>query len=130
MSESKGRRYDYEAMFLVSPAAGQELAGVAQHITDLLTKSGAEVIALKKWDERRLAYEIDKNKRGVYLLGYFSVDPVGLDGITRDCNLSETILRSLVTRADHLTRDEMLAADAREDIAVESALREEAPAAS
>lgn len=123
MSVSKGRSFYYEAMFLVPQSTAADLNTVTDHITGILTKSHARIVALKKWDERRLAFEIKKQKRGIYFLAYFESDPVNLAHIERDSNLSETILRVLVTRADHLTEEEMIAADARQLLADEAELR-------
>lgn len=123
MSASKGRSFYYEAMFLVPQAAASDLNAVTDHLTGILNKHHARIVALKKWDERRLAYEIKKHKRGIYFLAYFETDPVNMSHIERDANLSETILRTLVTRVDHLTEEEMLAADARQLIADEAELR-------
>ena len=123
MSESKGRNYDYEAMFLVSQSDAANLGDVVDHINGILDKGSAELIAMRKWDERRLAYEIDKQKRGTYLLAYFAADPANIQTIERACNLSETIMRFMILRADHLTREEMAAADAREELKTEIELR-------
>jgi small subunit ribosomal protein S6 len=123
MSDSKGRSYDYEAMFLVSQSAAADLGSIVDHINEILAKGSAELIALRKWDERRLAFEISKQKRGTYLLAYFSADPANIMTIERACNLSETVLRFMLLRADHLTREEMTAADAREELKTEIELR-------
>ena len=123
MGQSKGRRYSYEAMFLVSPTDAADLGGVVEHIKETIARGGGELISMKKWDERRLAFEIGKNKRGVYFLAYFHCDPVNIEVIERACNLSERILRVLFTRADHLSLEEMQAADAQEELAAEAQLR-------
>lgn len=123
MIASKGRKHYYEAMFLVSQAAASDLDGVIAHLNEILDRASAEVVALRKWDERRLAYEINKQKRGTYILAYFSCDPVNIAHIERDCNLSERVLRSMVLRCDHLSVDEMQAADDRGALATEGALR-------
>jgi len=123
MSESKGRKHAYEAMFVVSPTEAADLAGIVDHLNEILRRATAEVIALKKWDERRLAYEIGGQKRGVYFLAFFICDPVNIGGIERDCNLSERILRTLITRADHLTVEEMQNWDGHRELAVETELR-------
>lgn len=120
---SKGRKFYYEGMFLVSQAAATDLDGMIAHINEILERAHAEIVALRKWDERRLAFEINKQKRGTYILAYFSCDPVNLSHIERDCNLSERILRSMVLRCDHLSVDEMQATDNREALATEAALR-------
>ena len=95
--------------------------------TAILNKNHARIVAIKKWDERRLAYEINKQKRGIYILAYIQADPANLAGIERDFNLSEQVLRSLVVRADHLTEEEMIAADARQLLQDEGELRRGRP---
>lgn len=125
MTETAVKTQNYEGLFLISQSAAVDLQGVVDHIAEILTKNGCELIAMKKWDERRLAYEIDKQKRGVYLLTYFSAPGEALEKIDRDCNLSERLMRQMITRADHLTLDQMQAADAREDLAVEAKMRAE-----
>jgi small subunit ribosomal protein S6 len=125
------RTYPYEAMFLIGQAAAANLPEVLDHIKDIFSRAGAEVIAMKKWDERRLAYEIKKQKRGLYILTYFRAQNTAITGIERDVNLSEKVLRVMILRADHLTEDEMRAADAREALETEARMRarqaEEAP---
>ncbi len=122
-------RHNYEGMFLVSQASAADLNAITEHIKGILDRAGASVIAFKKWDERRLAYDIQKQKRGVYFLSYFSCEPGNVAGLERDFNLSEQVMRFMLLRADHLTEDEMKAADGSEELATEAALRsEEAPA--
>ena len=128
MSESKGRTRQYEAMFLVSPSVAAEMEGLLEEINAYFERISAEVVAFSKWDERRLAYEIDKNKRGVYLLAYFTADPVHIVELERLCNLSESILRVMVTSAEHLTREEMAVVENRAEMAMEANLREGEPA--
>ncbi len=117
------KTYTYEAMFLLSQAVAADLGGAIEHIKEILSRGHAEIIALRKWDERRLAYEIKGQKRGYYILAYFKAQGDMLSHIERDCNLSEKILRNIFLRADHLTMDEMLAADGRKDLETEIKLR-------
>ena len=122
------RTYTYEAMFLIGQAAAADLASSIEHIKEILGRGHAELIAMRKWDERRLAFEIKKQKRGLYILTYFTAPNTSITHIERDCNLSEKILRVMILRADHLTRDEMLATDAREALDTEAKLRATRPA--
>ena len=92
----------YEGMFLFPQSATADFQGVIDHVTEILTRADADLLAMKKWDERRLAYDIQGNKRGLYILTYFKADRQRVAGIERDCNLSEQLLRSLVVRADHM----------------------------
>jgi len=122
------RVYAYEAMFLLSQAVAADLRGAVDHINEILARGKAEVIAMKKWDERRLAYEIKGQKRGVYILCYFKAPNTSLPGLERDCRLSEKVLRTLFLRCDHLTDDEMRAADGREQLEIEARMRATRPA--
>jgi small subunit ribosomal protein S6 len=115
-------------MFLIGQAAAADLTSVIEHLKEILSRGQAELIAMRKWDERRLAYEIKKQKRGLYILTYFKAPNTSITHIERDCNLSEKILRVMVLRADHLTMDEMLATDAREALDTEAKLRASRPA--
>ncbi len=123
MSSSKGRTYNYEAMFLLSQSVAADLGGAVEHLKGIIAKAGATLIAMRKWDERRLAYEIRKQKRGTYILAYFSSDPTKVQIVERDCNLSEQILRTLILRVDHLTPEEMQAADGQRELETEAAMR-------
>lgn len=123
------RVYNYEAMFLISQAVASDLAGAITHINEVLHRGHAEVIAMKKWDERRLAYEVQSQKRGMYILVYFKAPGVDVAHIERDCNLSEKILRTLILRCDHMTLDQMQATDGRRELEAEAKLRAERPAA-
>jgi len=113
----------YEALVLFPQSAVADLQGCADHIREILDRAGVELLALSKWDERRLAYDIQGNKRGLYFLAYFTGPGTALARIERDINLSERILRSLILRVEAMTEEEMRAADGREQLADEIKLR-------
>jgi small subunit ribosomal protein S6 len=114
----------YEGLFLFPQTQSGNLQPAVDLLTDILSRAKAEVIALGKWEERRLAYEIKGNKRGVYFLVYFRAPGSALAGIERACNLSELLLRSMIIRADHVTPEQMEAADGTAELADEIKLRE------
>ena len=109
----------YEGLFLFPQAQAGDLEAAVDHVKDILGKAEAEVISFRKWDERRLSYEIKGNKRGVYFLFYFRARPDALIVIERSCNLSEHLLRTLITRAEHLTQEQIEAADGSAELADE-----------
>ncbi len=123
------RIHAYEGMFLFPQTVAADLQGAADHVLEVLSKGGAELVSLCKWDERRLAYDVKGNKRGVYFLAYFKCDATKLAAIERDARLSEKLLRSMITRADHLTAEQMAAMEGRQQLADEIALRKMQPTA-
>ncbi len=98
----------YEALFLLnaSYASGSWDTAKAE-VEHILHRANAEIIHLRKWDERRLTYPISGNKRGVYVLAFFKCEGPKVAGIERDVQLSENILRVLVIKADHLALKDM-----------------------
>lgn len=123
------RTYQYEGLFLFPQSTVSDLQGAHDHVVEILQRAGAEIISMKKWDERRLAYEVRGNKRGVYFLVYFKVKGSKLAMIERDCSLSEKMLRAMITRADQVTGEVMQAAEGRAQLADEIKLRATQPAA-
>lgn len=91
----------YEAMFLVdSGQAASEWDSIIGLIESILKKADAEVVCLRKWSDRKLAYEIGHKGRGTYILCYFKADGRKITGIERDIRLSERIVRSLILIAE------------------------------
>lgn len=122
-TQTAARTGEYEVMFLASQSAAAQLGGLLEHINEVIARANAEVIAMKKWDDRRLAYEIDKQKRGVYILAYVRCPTDQVAHIERDVAISEQLLRVLITTADHLTEEEMLANDQRQALADEARMK-------
>lgn len=87
----------YEAMFLFDPTAGNSWDHVQEVVGRLMERAGGELVHLKKWDERRLAYEVEGRKRGVYVLAFFLAPTEKIVDLERDVQLSEDIIRVLVT---------------------------------
>jgi small subunit ribosomal protein S6 len=94
----------YEGMFLL-PAGDVDAA--LKLVRGIIEKHAGTVLVIKKWDERKLAYEIGPHKRGLYILAYFSGPGSIVAPIERDVTLSDNVLRVLVTHADHMNIEEM-----------------------
>jgi small subunit ribosomal protein S6 len=102
-----GRVHLYEGLFIISQAGGSDPAAALAQVSELLARIEAEVVLLQKWDDRRLAYPIRGQKRGLYVLAYFRAHASRLVNLERDCNLSEHVLRLMAIRADHIGEVEL-----------------------
>jgi ribosomal protein S6 len=65
-------------------------------ITALFTKHGAKILSSRRWEERRLAYPMNGQNRGTYLLVYLAVDTQAVAAIRRDLQFHEALLRWLL----------------------------------
>ncbi len=91
-------------MFLVDSAlAADDWDGINDTIKKMLEKAEAEIVSIRKWDERKLAYEICRKPRGTYILAYFKADGSKISQLERDVVLSEKIMRALILNAEQLT---------------------------
>src|SRR5438552_8053938 len=100
----------YECMFLLDPTriAG-DIPGATKQLHTILEKNQAEILASRPWDERRLAYPVHGQKKGLYYLTYFRTEGKNLLNLEKDLALNETILRQLILRIDAKHVDTLLA---------------------
>ncbi len=98
----------YEGMFLLD-AGNPDFQAACEPVQTILSRNEVEVLAIKPWDERKLAYEIARRKRGLYVLVYFKSDPLRIAEIEHDCQLDERVVRVLILRRDQLTEQELQA---------------------
>ena len=123
MAEQPGRLY--EALLLLNQqAVATDFAGCVEHVREVFRRADAEVEVLRKWEERKLAYEIEGQKRGTFLLAYLRVDGAQIANIERDFSLSEQVLRVLIIRGDHIGDVELELAKRDADVSLEVRVRE------
>src|SRR5687768_16526159 len=90
----------YEAMFLLGPVATAEPENAMNLCRKVIEGHGGQIQVIKKWDERKLTYEIRKQKRGTYIVAFFQAAPSAVSAMERDVRLSEDFLRAMFLRAD------------------------------
>jgi len=97
----------YEAMFLVDSAQAADWDATIATLKDVLKRADAEIVSIRKWDDRRLAYEIGRKNRGMYILCYFRADGEKIQEIERAVQLSERIMRVLILSTEQMTAEDI-----------------------
>lgn len=87
-------------MFLVDSAQASDWDAVVKTIKTILKRAHAEIVSIRNWAERKLAYEINSKTRGTYVLCYFRADGERVRSIEKDVQLSEQIMRVLILSAE------------------------------
>lgn len=93
----------YEIAFIVRiESAGDEAINdqVTQVQGWIEADGKGQVTKIDRWGRRKLAYEIDRQREGYYVIMEANVDPSGLPEVERNLKLSSAILRYLIIRAD------------------------------
>ena len=104
----------YEFMFILDPTLDDAASlAVVERVEGIVKGQGGEIVSLKPWERRRLAYPIAGHHEGLYILCYFDAPPASIRGIESRVRLAEGVLRFIVLRTDKETRERDQAADLR-----------------
>lgn len=91
----------YELMIILDPALDERSVG--QSIEKLLRGAIGDTGSVEKvdvWGKRRLAYEINKQSEGNYVVVHMDVTPEVAQEINRQLTLNESVLRTKLLRRD------------------------------
>jgi small subunit ribosomal protein S6 len=90
----------YELM-LILPAESDEavVTRVVDRINTTLAGGKGQVGKLDRWGRRRLAYEIDKQSEGYYLVADLEAEPDALTELDRVLHLADDVIRFKVVHA-------------------------------
>ena len=92
---------NYEMMYILHPESEEEgLADVRQRIGDLISSGDGQVLDENLWGRRRLAYPIEKQREGYYVLMRFALEPQQLPELERMMAFDSRIMRRLLIRTD------------------------------
>ena len=91
----------YEAVIVYSLAAGEEsMTAVKEKIQNLIA-ANAELGDVDEWGKRRLAYLIDDEAEGFYVLYNFVSAGDFPAELERVCRITDGVLRALVIRKEN-----------------------------
>ena len=100
----------YECMLMLDTTkVASDLQAAVQHIHASYEKHKAEVLASRPWDERRLCFPVNKQKKALFYLTYLQCDSQALLAIEHDLSLNEAVLRHLVLKIEPKLSETMLA---------------------
>ena len=91
----------YELVFIVNPELDEDdLTAVRERVEGLIERSSGKVTKVEPWGLRRLAYPLQKQWEGQYVLMQLDIEAQGVAELERDLGLVEPILRHLIVRVD------------------------------
>lgn len=90
---------EYELMFIVRPEADSDaVTGVNEQVAVWIGAQGGEVLQTNVWGRRKLAYAIDKQTEGTYVLMNLRLAGLALAEVERNIRLHEQVLRYMFVR--------------------------------
>src|SRR3954467_15600113 len=95
----------YELMLVLRPDAPDDRTqAVIDRTTRQIVAAGGQIVKVAPWGRRRLAYQIDRFREGSYHIVLFEAPADALAEMERTLQISEDVLRHLVTRDERPAR--------------------------
>lgn len=86
----------YEAMVVISTKQEEEaVKGIIEKFTSLISENGT-LVSVDEWGKKRLAYMINKETEGYYVLYTFEAKPEFPAELDRVLKITEGLLRSMI----------------------------------
>ena len=90
---------DYEILLMLDPELPEERqTEILTRAREAIERDGGKFEADEPWGRRRLEYEIDHKKEGVYHLLTFAAEPATLEEISRVLKITDGVMRHLAVR--------------------------------
>jgi small subunit ribosomal protein S6 len=98
----------YEVVFLVHPDQSEQVPGMIEKYSQLITDSGGKVHRLEDWGRRQLAYPINKIHKAHYVLLNIECGQEVLDELSTLFRYNDAVLRNLVIKMKEAVTGESL----------------------
>jgi len=108
----------YESIFIArQDVPVTQVEALAKTFAELIDANGGKVLKTEQWGLRNLAYRINKNKKGHYVLFNLDAPPAAVAEMERNMRINEDVLRFLTVRVEKLEEGQsaMLRKDERSE---------------
>ena len=86
----------YEIVFLVHPDQSEQVPGMIERYSNLITQGGGNIHRVEDWGRRQLAYPINKIHKAHYILLNIECSKEVLEEINTAFRFNDAVLRNLV----------------------------------
>ena len=88
----------YETVIIINPVLDEAATkAVIEKFTAMINESG-KVESTEEWGKKRLAYPINKQNEGYYVLINFTSNPEFIDELERVYNITDDVIKHMVVR--------------------------------
>ena len=90
----------YESIFILRSTLNDEDVQKTVNKIEGVVKQGGELIATENWGKKRLAYEVMKEKKGIYVLLRFRAKGDLVAEIERNYRIDDNVIKFLTVKLD------------------------------
>jgi small subunit ribosomal protein S6 len=92
---------EYETIYILRPNTPNEgVAEVNSRIKGIIENMGGKIIKVDNWGKRRLAYEVAKERKGIYLYWQYLAQPGIVEETERNLRMLDAVIRYLTVKVD------------------------------
>ncbi len=88
----------YEVVFMVHPDQSEQVPGMVERYSTLITSKGGVIHRKEDWGRRQLTYPIQKIHKAHYLLMNIECDQATLDELEHAFKFNDAVLRHLTVK--------------------------------
>ncbi len=88
----------YEVVFLVHPDQSEQVPGMIDRYSNIVTQKKGKIHRLEDWGRRQLAYPIDKILKAHYVLMNIECDKDALAELSNAFRYNDAVIRNLVIK--------------------------------
>lgn len=96
----------YEIVFLVHPDQSEQVPGMVQRYSGLITAAGGQIHRQEDWGRRHLAYPINKIHKAHYILMNIECGNEVLEELSHNFRFNDAIIRDLIVRRKEAITEE------------------------
>jgi len=101
LADKPGTSREYETVYILRPNTPNEgVAEVNNRIKGVIEGMGGKVIKIDNWGKRRLAYEVAKERKGIYLYWLYLAQPGVVEETERNLRMLDSVIRYLTVKVD------------------------------
>ncbi|QOL26734.1 30S ribosomal protein S6 [Thalassotalea sp. LPB0316] len=105
----------YEIVFMVHPDQSEQVPGMIQRYTDLITGAEGQIHRLEDWGRRQLAYPINKLHKAHYVLMNVEAPQSVIDELETSFRYNDVVIRNMIMRTKGAVTEASAMAAAKED---------------
>ncbi len=99
--DEPGTQREYETIFILRPETNQDgITLVNSRVRGIIDNAGGRVLKLDNWGKRKLAYEVKKNLKGIYLYWQYLGNAGVVEEIERNLRLLDAVIRYYTVKVD------------------------------
>jgi small subunit ribosomal protein S6 len=89
----------YESIFIIRPnLTEEEVTKVVEKMKSMVEKSGGTLLQSENWGKRKLAYEVEKEKKGTYVVFRFNGDGKIINALEHNYRMEDAIIKFLTVK--------------------------------